>query len=180
MADLSVGSVQAAVLLGRGAYLHASAVLCRSDEAIIIAGGSGSGKSTLANLMHQSGLPAVADDTVAVFLNSSDETVVQPAIGDCLWPRRFRPLPVGGIVFVEKGGHFTSCRIGSRYAYYRLLRDGGLWSDVYRLYEDRSEYVQSRGSLRRIVGETPCVLLSYSRGDPGSSRRVVEYMGNVF
>lgn len=180
MPDLSPAKVQAAVLLDRGAYLHASAVLCKSGEALLITGSSGSGKSTLASLMHQSGFPAVADDTVAAFRNSSGHIVVQPSLGDCLWERRRKPLPLGGMVFVEKGRCFLTCNLDGVYAYYRLLRDGGLWTDVYRLYGDSSEYAQSRKSLRGFVEETPCVLVSYAYMDLNCSKQVVGFLRNGF
>jgi energy-coupling factor transporter ATP-binding protein EcfA2 len=180
MPELSVARVQAAVLLGRGAYLHASAVLRRDGEAILVTGSSGSGKSTLAILMHRSGFPALADDTVAAFRNSRGRILVQPSLGDCLWASSREPVPLGGIVFIEKGRGFQCSCLDNVYAYYRLLRDGGLWSDVYRLYKSSSEYVQSRRHLRRIIEDTPCVLISYAHGNQRCSRLAVEFLSNGF
>ena len=180
MPEMSPAAAQASVLLGRGVYLHASAVLCKDGGVILVTGSSGSGKSTLAILMHRSGFPALADDTVAVFRNTKGRILVQPSLGDCLWNRRLSPSPLRGIVFVEKGRRFGYACIGNRYSYYRLLRDGGLWTDVYRLYNGIGEYALSRKTLRGIVEETPCYLVGYSHQDPHSLRRVMTFINNGF
>ena len=165
----SISRAQAGMVLGRGSYMHGAAVDLHGKGGLLITGVSGAGKSTLARLLDDRGARILADDIVLAFRDTGGRYLLQPGADDDLWSMGEGPVPLSAIVFVEKGPGFCLHPLASEYSFYRAVRDGILWSEVYRYHRSGEDSARARRDLASLLEATTTLLLRWDRSDPDSS-----------
>ena len=179
MSRPSIARAQAGVLLGRGAYLHGAAFMGEGDRAGFLAGVSGAGKSTLLRQLTKCGMRPIADDAAIIFRNTKGRYLLRTAADDLLHQQTGPAGILSALFFIEKGGTFHLEELKMHYAYYRMIRDGMLWSDVYRYHADHGSHARARADLFNILRRTDCWALRYNASDPLSCQHAVKAVGGM-
>ncbi|MCD4847801.1 MAG: hypothetical protein K8R76_06390 [Candidatus Aegiribacteria sp.] len=158
----SILRIQSRAVRGRGAVLHASAIVFR-QRGILFLAPSGGGKSTAAAILGNSGLEVLGDDSTVV---SKGTDGIWRVISCASWKwqsgKHHEPVKLGSLVFLEKGYPELLERITPLYASYRILNRNQLMAYLDLLGDERSPL---RASIMEICRSFPSYILRYSKAE---------------
>lgn len=169
--------IQSALLLGRGAVLHASGVSLLGQGVAVIAPGGG-GKSTLATTLAANGWRILSDDRSVVCRGSDGRYLLFPAPGDSIWRENppAESAKLSAIILVEKSTNLLVRKHSLRYGCYRILRDRQIWPDRERLLGKIEERSAAREDLRKIAESVSMVTAAYNSMSERQGEELSEWL----